>query len=134
MTGALSGSFCPRAGLVLVVDDDEATREAHALALRRSGIRVVTARDGRHALEQLRLCPEEDRPCCILLDLMMPVMDGWQFRAEQRRDPRLAAVPVIVCSAQGAAEQRAGALEAACYLNKPVEVEELLAVVRRFVA
>jgi CheY-like chemotaxis protein len=117
-----------------VVDDDEATREAYSLALGQCGLRVVTAHHGRHALEQLRLCPEEDRPCCILLDLMMPVMDGWQFRAEQRRDPRLANVPVIVCSAQGGVEQRAGSLEAACYLNKPVEVEELLAVVRRYTA
>jgi CheY-like chemotaxis protein len=132
MTEALSGSPSPPARVVLVVDDDEATREAHAIALRRSGLRVLKAHNGQHALEQLRLCSEEDRPCCILLDLMMPVMNGWQFRAEQRRDPRLAGVPVIVCSGEGAAEQRAGSIEAAGYLNKPVDFAELLQVSQRY--
>ena len=116
---------------VLIVEDNDATREALSLLLQTGGYTTAEAANGREALVYLR---SHEPPRLVLLDLMMPVMDGWQFRAEQRRDPRLANVPVIVCSAQGGVEQRAGSLEAACYLNKPVEVEELLAVVRRYTA
>jgi CheY-like chemotaxis protein len=78
---------------VLVVEDDAATREALTLFLEREGYRVVAAPDGRQALERLR---GPVTPDLILLDLSMPVMDGWRFREEQRRDPSLADVPVVL--------------------------------------
>ncbi len=117
----------PSPPLVLVVEDDEATREAFALVLRGAGIRVETAGNGREGLERLR----RERPCCVLLDLMMPVMDGWQFREAQRADPALAAVPVVVCTAAGACP-RAAELRAEAYLRKPVEPDHLLEAVRRW--
>ena len=110
------------------MDDDDAMRAALAMVLAREGFRVLTAADGRSALEQLRAGP---RPRLILLDLMMPVMDGFQFRAEQRRDPRLADIPVIVVSGGGDVRRRAGALEAADYIEKPVEPALLLDAIRR---
>jgi CheY-like chemotaxis protein len=115
--------------LVLVVEDDEATREAFALILRGAGFRVETAGNGREGLKQLH----RERPCCVLLDLMMPVMDGWQFRAAQWADPALAAVPVVVCTAAGACA-RTAELRAEAYLRKPVDPALLLEAVRRWCA
>jgi CheY-like chemotaxis protein len=81
---------------VLVVDDNEHAAEALALYLRLEGFAAVTASNGEEALEYLRGNPP---PCLIVLDLTMPVMDGWQFRREQLRDPQLARVPVVLCTA-----------------------------------
>jgi CheY-like chemotaxis protein len=117
----------PSSELVLVVEDHESTREAFALILTQVGYRVTTAGNGRLALESLR----GERPCVIVLDLMMPVMDGWQFRAEQRRDQRLADIPVIVCSAAGEVQSRAALLDAAGYLSKPIDVAALIDAVRQ---
>jgi CheY-like chemotaxis protein len=115
---------------VLVVEDNEATREAFALILGCEGYQVETADNGRRALEHLR---SHARPCVIVLDLMMPEMDGWQFREEQRRDALLADIPVIVCSASGESlNGRAAALEGAEYLKKPIEPRALLESVRRY--
>jgi CheY-like chemotaxis protein len=113
---------------ILVVEDDLSTREALNLILSAEGYRVFTADDGVAALAQLR---GGERPGLILLDLMMPHMDGWQFRQEQLRDPRLADIPVIVCSAAGRAGQRAASLQALAYLDKPIDPRELIDVVRR---
>ena len=113
---------------ILIVDDDLASREALALLLAAEGYQVTTAPDGLAALDQLR---NGNRPSLIVLDLMMPVMDGWQFRGEQRGDPKLADIPVIVCSAGGRVSQRAASLEAVAYFDKPVEPAELLSVIHR---
>jgi CheY-like chemotaxis protein len=110
-----------------VVEDDEATREAFALILTGLGYRVSTADNGQVALDYLR----GERPSLIVLDLMMPVMDGYQFREAQRRDATLADIPVIVCSALGEAHDGAAALNAAAYLRKPVDPGALLDAVRR---
>ncbi len=83
---------------VLVVDDDAAIRECVAEVLSLEGFRVVEARDGREGLELL----EAQRPSVVVLDLMMPVMSGWDFRREQRRRPTVADIPVIVVSAYDA--------------------------------
>jgi CheY-like chemotaxis protein len=113
---------------ILVVEDDLATREALNLILSAEGYCVCTAADGVDALDQLR---GGARPGLILLDLMMPLMDGWQFRQEQLRDSRLADIPVIVCSAAGRVGQRAANLHALAYLDKPVDPSVLLDLVRR---
>jgi CheY-like chemotaxis protein len=107
---------------VLVVDDDLSTRECLKLALEGRGHNVACAANGREALEQLRSSP---LPGLIVLDLVMPVMDGAQFLREQRKDPRLAHIPVVVISA--ASREQAVALSAAGYLQKPLDVEQLTA-------
>ena len=112
--------------LILIVEDDDATREAMKALLERDGYRVVTAADGQEGIEQLRGGLE---PSLILLDLSMPRMDGFQFRREQVQDSRLALIPVVVHSAGAAAERGTLALGAAAYLEKPVDVERLLALV-----
>jgi CheY-like chemotaxis protein len=112
---------------ILVVEDDEATREALLILLAQEGYRAQGAGNGLQALELLRAGP---RPALILLDLMMPVLDGWGFRAEQLRDPDLADIPIIVCSAAGNLPQQAADLHAAALLAKPVEFTQLLEAVR----
>jgi CheY-like chemotaxis protein len=114
--------------LVLVVEDDDATREAFALILSGEGYRVHTAANGEVALEQMRT---SERPELVLLDLMMPVMDGFQLRERMKQEKALADIPVIVCSAQGRLRERSTTLNAADYLDKPVDVPALLAAVRR---
>jgi CheY-like chemotaxis protein len=113
---------------ILVVEDDAATREALAMILSAEGFTVVGAANGQEALGRLR---SDVRPDLILLDLMMPVMDGWQFRREQAKDPALAAIPVVVLSADGNVHQKAASLKTADYLQKPVDAENLLEVIRR---
>jgi CheY-like chemotaxis protein len=84
-------------GMVLVVEDDQPTRELLRRQLQADGWAVTEAANGRAALDALEREPE---PSLILLDLMMPVMDGFEFRAEQVRDPALAAIPVVVFTAK----------------------------------
>jgi PAS domain S-box-containing protein len=114
---------------VMLVDDDAMIRESFAEVLADEGYRVVTAADGAEALRRLRTGA---LPRVIFLDLMMPAMDGPTFRAEQTRDPTLAAIPVVVMSAAGDVAKRSVALGAAETLRKPVRYEALLALVERF--
>jgi two-component system response regulator MprA len=114
---------------ILVVDDDPDIVDVLSLILESRGYRVITARDGQKALEVLR---GTDRPQLVLMDLMMPGMDGWQFFAEHRADPEVARIPVVLLTgnAQGLAELEG--LGAAGYLRKPVELQTLLETVRRY--
>src|SRR5690242_8866746 len=95
----------PRTHDVLVVDDDYAIREMLTEVLEDAGYRVISVENGAAALAQLRemLTP----PCLILLDLMMPVMTGWEFRIAQQADARLAAIPVIALSARPSMQHEA---------------------------
>jgi CheY-like chemotaxis protein len=127
MTGA---SDCPRA--VLVVDDDASIRETLADLLGDEGYQVTTATNGAEALTLLRP-PAELRPCVILLDLMMPIMSGQEFYAEQQRDPALAAIPIVVISADRNAALKAPAFGGE-YLCKPVRLETVLGVLSRHCA
>jgi CheY-like chemotaxis protein len=113
---------------VLVIEDDDDLREAIADVLQDEGHVVRTARNGREALDYLRAHPA---PCMILLDLMMPVMTGDQFRAAQLADPALAAVPVVVMTASNDGRQRAEKMHALEYLAKPVMVPRLLDTIQR---
>ena len=111
---------------ILLVDDDAALRETLAEFLEERGYEVSCAADGRSALAVLATQP---RPDAILLDLAMPVMDGWTFRAAQRRDPRWAAIPTIVLSASlGADRQALEKLAPEVALQKPFELRRLLDV------
>jgi CheY-like chemotaxis protein len=113
---------------IMVVEDDAATRDALTLILSAEGFAVLGAANGQEALTLLR---GSSRPDLILLDLMMPIMDGWQFRREQTQDPSLSAIPVVVLSADGNVRQKAASLHVADYLQKPVEMESLLEVIQR---
>jgi CheY-like chemotaxis protein len=116
------------AGRILLVEDDTAIREVLAEALRGEGFEVTCASNGAEALR--RLGDGATTPGVILLDLMMPVMDGWSFRAAQRRDPRLTDIPVVVLSAD--AEGTLANLAPAAFLAKPYDLDRLLAVVGRY--
>ena len=117
----------PRA-TILVVDDDDDIRQVLAMVLDEACFRVVTAANGREALERLRGDP---RPDVILLDLMMPEMDGYQFRAEQQRDPALRAIPTLIVTA-GTVTSRVEALGAEAILRKPVGLRRLVDTIRGF--
>jgi CheY-like chemotaxis protein len=109
---------------LLVIEDHAVSRDALAEMLRAAGYEVDTAADGS---EGLGLLTQGFRPAAILLDLMMPGIDGWDFRARQKRDPELAAIPVIAISAAGRL------VDTDHSLVKPIEVEQLLALLRRIV-
>jgi CheY-like chemotaxis protein len=112
---------------ILIVEDDADLREMMADLLALEGYRAATASNGREALEYLR---QTGIPGLILLDLMMPVMDGWEFRREQRRDPELAPIPVIVLSALD--PQRAADIGGNAFLKKPLDFDRLIDLVRQF--
>ena len=114
---------------ILIVDDDVDVREMLSQFFSIEGYAVATAQNGQDALEQLRKGQQAD---LILLDLMMPVMDGWQFRLEQQRDPNLAAIPVVVLSAVYNARERAALLGAVDYMQKPVEFDKLIETAERY--
>ena len=110
---------------VLVVDDDGDIRASLSELLEDEGYRAPTAINGVEALDRLR---QGVHPCVILLDLMMPVMNGLEFRALQKADPELAGIPVVIISAHA----RPADVDADAFLSKPVSVDRLLAVVERF--
>lgn len=116
---------------VLVVDDDADIREQLAEILADEGYDVITAANGVEALERVRAGA---RPALILLDLFMPVMDGWALRAELEKDPRTARVPVVLMSGQGDARAEAERLHVDACLVKPVPYPTLLGTVQKFVA
>jgi CheY-like chemotaxis protein len=117
-------------GGVLLVEDDRDIRETVSGILEDEGYSVVQASDGKDALTVLR--QDGPKPCLILLDLMMPTMDGWEFRAEQMKDRALAQIPIVLLTANGAPRQRAAALQAAGALSKPFKLDELLEAVHQF--
>ena len=114
------------APLVLVVDDDPDILEAVSDILEGEGYRVARARHGGEALDRVAA----ERPALILLDLMMPVMDGVAFSQALRLRPAVQDVPIVVISADGN-RQRAAAVGAVGYLAKPFDIEALLAHVAR---
>ncbi len=119
--------------LVLVVEDDDDTRDSLEELLGQAGYGVLAAANGAAALSLLRAAPQARTPPCdlVILDLMMPVMNGWDFRAKQRADPALAEIPVLLMSAGGHIASVSDELEAADYISKPVEVPDFLDKVAR---
>jgi signal transduction histidine kinase len=111
---------------ILVVEDDRGIREVLRGILEEEGYAVTTADNGRRALDRLLT---GEVPDIIVLDLRMPIMDGWQFRAAQKADPALAGIPVLAMSADGSA--KAEAIDAAAYLRKPLSTGILLAAIRQ---
>jgi CheY-like chemotaxis protein len=112
---------CP----VLIVEDVEDLRDMMAQMLNIEGFHTATVANGREALDYLHAT---GKPNVILLDLMMPIMDGWEFRRRQKADPELAPVPVIILSALD--QTRAAPVDAEAFLKKPLDFERLLELVR----
>jgi CheY-like chemotaxis protein len=115
--------------IILVVDDDSAIRETMAEILEAEGYKVACATNGAEALAYLQ---REALPCLVLLDLMMPVMSGWQFRRAQHDDERFSAVPVLILSADEGGPSNVRDLPPSDYLRKPVDLEVLLARIQTY--
>lgn len=110
-------------GLLLIVEDEVAVRDTLAELVGKDGREIATASNGQEALESLTDIP---RPRLILLDLMMPGMNGWEFLQRKSADPLTADIPTIVLSGSS---RPAGALH---QLRKPVDVERLMALVDQY--
>jgi CheY-like chemotaxis protein len=111
---------------ILVVDDSRVLRELMRILLEGSGYAVACAANGQEALDHLL---RADTPDVIVLDLLMPVMDGWVFRGHQRCLPGLDSIPVILLSVERNLAEHAFALGAARYLRKPFDPADLLAAI-----
>ena len=109
---------------VLVVDDQEAIRDTLQTALDDEGFTVECAANGQEALDIL----QRWQPCVILLDLMMPVMDGWAFRQAQRRSG--STVPVVLLSAAGRLDEHRESLGAAAVITKPFDLDRVISTIQ----
>ncbi|HXG54024.1 MAG TPA: response regulator [Vicinamibacterales bacterium] len=109
---------------VLVIEDNDDVRDMMAVTLEMEGHEVMATANGRDALELLR---GGAVPCVILLDLMMPVMNGWEFNAALNADPKFKDLPVVVISAAGA--EIPPLSRVAAYMSKPIDIDMLLDVV-----
>jgi CheY-like chemotaxis protein len=111
--------------MVLIVDDDEDLRDSIGDLLRQRGYVVETAEDGRSALATLA---KSVAPCIVLLDLVMPGMDGWKFLAVVQANPTTSSIPIVIASAHAATHTPAGI---AGVLHKPFDLDALYAIVAR---
>ena len=116
---------------ILLVEDDDLTRDALTTLLGAAGYRVIAAANGREALDRLG---DDKTPSLILLDLSMPVMDGRTFRKHQLQSPSLASIPVLLLSAEDNLARTSASLGAAGYFLKPIGIEILLKAIDSLVA
>jgi len=114
---------------VLIVEDDLAIRDVITQILEDEGYPVASAANG---LEALNYLSQSSPPRLILLDLMMPIMNGWQFHAQLQDDPILRTIPIIVASADANVQQQAAVMAVPAYLRKPLQLDDLLDAVERF--
>ena len=123
-------------GNVLIVEDDPETREMLRQLIVTAGYYVIAAQDGLEALHLLRTVRHRapEAPCLVLLDLKMPRLGGNEFRRAQLGDPTVANVPVAVMSGATDLEQRAAAMGAVATLPKPLDVDVLIDIVKRYCA
>ena len=124
------------AGNVLIVEDDPEVREMLTQLLTSEGFYAVGAEDGLEALHLLRTVRHRspDAPCLVLLDLKMPRLGGNEFRRAQLGDPTVANVPIAVMSGAVDLEQRAAAMGAVASIAKPLDIDNLIDVVKRYCA
>jgi len=115
---------------IFIIEDDIYIRMNLKMLLESEGYSIETASDGKDALERLKAATS--LPSLILLDLMMPIMDGFQFRHEQERDPRLADIPVVIISAGGNIEPSKIKIGAKASLKKPFNIEDVLDTIKQF--
>jgi CheY-like chemotaxis protein len=114
---------------ILIVEDDEYIRDSLAELLESEGFLITAARNGQEALEVLSGVPLPD---LILLDLMMPILNGFQFREEMQNNQSLAHIPVIVMSADGHVQEKLNKTHANGYLKKPLDIDLLLETLKSF--
>ena len=109
---------------ILLVEDNELNREMLVRRLSRAGMEVIIAADGREALEKMI----EEQPTLVLMDMNLPVLDGWSACREARKDERIKHIPIIALTAHAMEADRLNALEAGCddYATKPVDFPGLL--------
>lgn len=123
MSAALRGVADVDSRTVLIIDDNDATRDGLVQLLSLRGYRTAAAANGRDGLEHLR----RDRAIAVVvLDLTMPIRDGYWFRTEQRADPTIAHIPLIVFTGVGDAQLDEAMLAGACVLHKPLGIQQLL--------
>lgn len=113
---------------VMIIEDDNDIRGSIAELLTDAGIPTIQAENG---LQALNLLAQGEMPALILLDLMMPVMDGFKFREQQLIDPKVSGIPVIVMSADGNVADKQARTAALAYLRKPIDIQDLLEVVKK---
>jgi CheY-like chemotaxis protein len=113
---------------ILVVENDDITREVMAVMLQREGYTTILKANGREALDYLL---SEPVPDLILLDMLMPVMDGWQFMEERKRSEKLAVIPIILTTSGVTTREWALDHGAVGFVQKPMETEALLKEIRR---
>lgn len=114
---------------VFLIEDDQDIRASIIEVLEDEGFSIDWATNGEEALKKLQAA--RSKPSLILLDLRLPIKDGYQFRSEQLSDPRLADIPVVVISADGRLEEKTESLQIRDLLRKPVDIEQLVNTVRR---
>jgi CheY-like chemotaxis protein len=114
--------------LILIIEDDNDLASTLADAVEMHGYRVGVAANGREGIELLRT---GERPDAILLDMMMPVMNGWEFREAQLAMDEVASIPVIAVTADGRANEKANEISAAGVLTKPVRIANLMHEITR---
>lgn len=112
---------------ILLIEDEKAIQQMMQDVLELNGYEVHTATNGEEGIHRLRSL--DPLPCLILLDLMMPGMNGWQFLDFQRTDPRLQNIPVVVCSAY---KESARSIRPSAIVDKPVQLKSLLGAVEAF--
>src|SRR5438552_527597 len=115
---------------ILLIEDDRDICEIVEMVLAEEGYSTISVPNGAEGLKHLR--SDRARPFVIMLDLMLPVMDAWQFRSEQLRDADLAGIPVVIFSANPKVVRHADMLGAAAVIRKPPNLDEILNVVARF--
>jgi two-component system, cell cycle response regulator DivK len=117
---------------ILLIEDNEANRDALSRHLKRRGYEVVMAVDGQQGIAMTRA----EAPALILMDMSLPVLDGWEATRQLKADPQTGSIPVIALTAHAMAADRAKALEAGCddYDTKPVEFPRLLAKIQALLA
>ena len=116
---------------ILLVEDNELGRDMLSRRLERAGFFVITASDGKEALELMR----KQRPALVLMDMSLPVMDGWTACRNARTDPRMREIPIIALTAHAMANDRQSALAAGCddFATKPVDFPQLLKKIRNYI-
>lgn len=117
---------------ILLVEDDRDVRDSIAEVLEEEGYRVTLAKTGVDAIEQLG--KSHRLPAAIVLDLRMPVMDGWEFWSLQQGHQAWASIPVVVISADTNAKDKASALHPVACLRKPLDIDELLGILAHLAA
>lgn len=116
---------------ILIIEDDEYIRDSLAELLETEGYTVNVAFNGEEGMNALRT---QGKPSLILLDLMMPIKDGFQFREEQLQDPSFSQIPVVIMSAHGNIKENRERTGALAYLKKPIDIDEVLKTVEKYVS